>query len=133
MYYLNKALNSVELFYEVELPEIWSCEHPLGSVMGKATYGDYFFFYQGCTVGGNFNHDGSIDYPHFKDHVIMFSNSKVLGNCYIGSNVMIAANVYIKDTDVPDDVIVFGQSPDLVFKPNNLGYENIIGKKYAGK
>lgn len=46
VYYLNKMLNAVELFYEVKLPAIWSCEHPLGSVMGRADYGDYFFFYQ---------------------------------------------------------------------------------------
>ena len=30
VYYLNKMLNSVDLFYEIQLPEIWSCEHPLG-------------------------------------------------------------------------------------------------------
>lgn len=54
VYYLNKIFNSVELFYEVRLPDIWSCEHPLGSVMGKASYGDFFLFYQGCTVGGEF-------------------------------------------------------------------------------
>ena len=53
VYYLNKMLNSVELFYEIELPSIWTCEHPIGSVMGRAKYGDYFLFYQGCTVGGN--------------------------------------------------------------------------------
>lgn len=58
LYYLNKALNCVELFYEVKLPQIWWCEHPLGSIMGKAKYGDYFFFYQVCTVGANFKKDG---------------------------------------------------------------------------
>lgn len=53
VYYLNKTLNCAELFYASELPEIWLCEHPLGSVMGRAKYGNYFFFYQGCTVGTN--------------------------------------------------------------------------------
>lgn len=125
IYYLNKALNSVELFYEVEMPEIWACEHPLGSVMGKAMYGNHFYFYQGCTVGGNFRIDGSVIYPRFKSHVIMLSNSKIIGNCKIGSNVVISANAYIKDLDVPDNVIVFGQSPNIVFKPNTFKYEDI--------
>lgn len=53
IYYLNKMLNSIELFYEIQLPDIWSCEHPLGSVMGRGQYGNYFLFYQGCTVGVN--------------------------------------------------------------------------------
>ena len=42
VYYLNKMLNSVDLFYAIELPERWSCKHPLGSVMGGAKYGDFF-------------------------------------------------------------------------------------------
>ncbi|MCR5688367.1 MAG: transferase [Lachnospiraceae bacterium] len=119
VYYLNKSLNCVELFYEVELPPTWYCEHPLGSVMGKAEYGDCFFFYQGCTVGGNIKKDGSSIYPVIGSHVKMMSNSKVLGDSHIGNNVIISANTYIKDQDVPDDVIVFGQSPDLKFAANH--------------
>lgn len=120
VYYLNKMMNSVELFYEVKLPDIWSCAHPLGSVMGKADYGDYFYFYQGCTVGGNFKKDGTIIYPKIGKYVKMFSNSKILGNSKIGDNVIISANCYIKNQDVPNDTIVFGQSPALIFKDNNF-------------
>ncbi|MGI5090970.1 serine O-acetyltransferase [Treponema socranskii] len=113
LYYLNKMLNAVDLFYAIELPEHWNCEHPLGSVMGRAKYGDYFFFYQGCTIGGNHT-----NYPVLGDHVTMYSNSKVLGKSHIGNNVLIGANAYIKDTDIPDDSIVFGQFPNLIIKPN---------------
>ena len=49
-YYLNKIMNSVEMFYEVELPSVFCCDHPLGSVMGRARYSDFFYFSQGCTV-----------------------------------------------------------------------------------
>lgn len=52
IYYLNKVLNSVDLFYPIELPKHFGAEHPLGSVMGRAKYSNGFFFYQGCTVGG---------------------------------------------------------------------------------
>ena len=132
IYYLNKTLNCVELFYEVELPSVWSCEHPLGTIIGKAKYSDYFFFYQGCTVGANFKHNGSIEYPEFGTHVKMLSNSKVLGSSHVGNNVIISANAYIKDEDVPDDVIVFGTSPHLIFKPNyfieKCPVDNILSK-----
>lgn len=120
IYYLNKALNCVELYYEVNLPSIWYCEHPLGSVMGRAQYGEYFFFYQGCTVGGNFELDGSIKYPVIGDHVKMLSNSKIIGNSHVGNNVIVSANSYIKDANIPDGVIVFGSSPNLVFKDNHF-------------
>ena len=45
-------MNGVDLFYAIELPPVFGAEHPLGSVMGRAKYGEGFFFYQGCTVGG---------------------------------------------------------------------------------
>ena len=115
VYYLNKMLNSVDLFYAIELPECWSCEHPLSSVMGRAKYGDHFFFYQGCTVGGNYN-NGVLEYPVIGDNVIMYSNSKIIGNSVIVSNTLIAANEYIKNETIPDNSIVFGQSPALIIK-----------------
>ncbi|MBP3366690.1 MAG: hypothetical protein J6K96_06800 [Treponema sp.] len=113
VYYLNKMLNGVDLFYAIDLPEHWSCEHPLGSVMGRAQYGDYFFFYQGCTVGGN-----HMNYPVIGNDVTMYSNSKILGKSHIGNNVIIGANAYVKDTDIPNDTIVFGEFPNLIFKQN---------------
>ena len=113
VYYLNKMLNAVDLFYAIDLPEHWNCEHPLGSIMGRAKYGDHFFFYQGCTIGGNHT-----DYPILGDYVTMFSNSKVLGKSRIGNNVIIGANAYVKDSDIPDNSIVFGQYPNMIIKPN---------------
>lgn len=79
IYYLNKALNSVELFYAVELPAIWNCEHPLGAVIGRASYGDYFCFYQNCNVGGNIGHDGKLYHPQIGHHVLMYPFSRILG------------------------------------------------------
>lgn len=111
VYYLNKVLHSVDIFYEVNLPAVWCAEHPLGSVMGRAQYGDRFFFYQGCTVGGSKD-----IYPVLGENVILYSNAKILGNCKIGSYVVLAANTYIKNQDIPDNCIVFGQSPNLVIK-----------------
>ena len=44
------------------------------------------------------------------------SGVKVLGNCHIGDNVIIAANAYVKDRDIPSGSIVFGQDRALVVK-----------------
>ena len=112
VYYLNKMLNCVELFYEVELPDIWFCEHPLGSVMGRARYGNHFFFGQGCTVGQNHG-----IYPIIGEHVSMLSDSKIIGRSTIGDHCVISANTYIKDENIPSHSVVFGQSPNLIVKP----------------
>ena len=49
LYLLNKLLNALDLFYPVEMPEVFFTEHPVGSVLGRASYGSYFSFSQGCT------------------------------------------------------------------------------------
>lgn len=115
IYYLNRMLNGCDLFYEVNLPDIFFLDHPLGSVIGRGQFGNYFSFSQGCTVGNNKG-----VYPVFGEKVKMMSNSKVLGTCSIGNNVIIAANTYIKDTNIPNNTIVFGISPNLVLKKNGL-------------
>lgn len=98
--------------------EVWSAEHPVGSVLGRAKYGDGFFFYQGCTVGGNRGKDGVLYYPVIGRNVRMYANSSFIGKCNIGDNVILGAGALVKDTDIPSNSIVFGQSPNLIIKEN---------------
>lgn len=116
VYYLNKIMHSVDLFYAIDLPEVWGAEHPLGSVMGRAKYSNGFFFYQGCTVGGTRDKEGNLYYPELEENVKMYANSSILGRCHIGRNAQIGAGALVKNQDVPADSIVFGQSPNLIFK-----------------
>lgn len=117
VYYLNKVLHSVDLFYEVQLPDIFILSHPVGSVMGRGKYANYFFFGQNCTVGGN---KGA--YPTFEERVAILSGAKIVGASHIGKNCIISANTYIKDTDIPDNSLVFGSSPNLIIKNQPKSY-----------
>lgn len=116
VYYLNKIMNGVDMFYEIEMPKCWCAEHPVGSVMGRAKYGEGFFFYQCCTVGGTKDEEGNISYPELEENVHMFANSSILGKCHIGKNVNIGAGTIVKNEDVLDNCTVFGQSPNLIIK-----------------
>lgn len=111
IYYLNKIMHSVDIYHEVALPSTFFLEHPVGTVLGRADYKDGFMAYQGCTVGGNKGF-----YPVLGRNFRMMSGSKVLGHSRIGDNVTLAANAYVKDTDIPDGATVFGQYPDLSVK-----------------
>ena len=117
IYYLNKALNALDLFYEVKMPDIFFLDHPVGSVMGRATYGNFFSFAQCCTVGNNKG-----IYPTIGQNVKMMASSTILGNCGIGDNVIISAHSYVKDTDIPSCSIVFGIHPNLVIKTRDVSY-----------
>lgn len=112
IYYLNKALNALDLYYEIVMPEVFHLDHPIGSVMGRASYGNNFSFAQLCTVGNNKG-----IFPSIGENVQMLSGAKILGRCNIGDNVVVSANTYIKDTDIPANSLVFGSSPNLVIKP----------------
>jgi len=112
VYYLNRTLNSVDLYHQAVLPDVFFVEHPLGSVIGRAEIGDGFYFAQQVTVGGNKG-----QYPVLGQRVSMLSGSKVVGRSRIGDNVTLAANSYVKDRDIPANSIVFGQDRDLIIKP----------------
>ncbi len=107
-YYLNKMLHSVDWFYEIELPKIFMADHPMGTVLGRAKYANFFCVSQGCTVGNNHG-----IYPVIGERVVMHPNSIVVGNSKIGNNVEISANTFIKDEDVLSNCLVFGSSPHL--------------------
>lgn len=109
-------MHSCDWFYAISLPEVFFAEHPLGSVMGKADYGNQFFFYQGCTVGGNRNREGKLYYPVIGENVLMYSNSSVLGDAVIGNNVIVSAGTIIVGENIPDNSIIFGRSPNLIIK-----------------
>lgn len=119
-YYLNKIMHANDWFYAVDLPTHFLCEHPLGSVLGRAKYGEYLFVYQGTTVGGN-RSKGKLNYPTLGDNVTMFANSTIIGDSHIGNNVIISADTYIINDTIPDNCIVFGKSPNLIIKTRSEG------------
>lgn len=116
VYYLNKALHALDAFYNAELPEVFMFMHPIGTVLGHATYGNYFCAYQNCTVGS----DEPGNTPVFGDHVVMYAGATVIGRSKIGGNVVLGANAFVIDRDIPDDSIVMGAFPRLRVTPNRV-------------
>lgn len=100
---LNKMLHGIDAFYEVNLPQIFLWVHPLGTVLGRASYNDYFVVYQRCGVGSNHG-----KYPAFGQHVTMHPGSSVLGNCQVGKGCELGAETLLLDHDCPDNHLVVG-------------------------
>lgn len=110
-YLLNKTINAIDLFYEVEMPAVFAVEHPVGTVLGRAKYSDRFHVSQNVTIGNNHG-----IYPEFGENVTVHFGASVIGRTHIGHNVEIAANAYVKDEEIPSNSIVFGSSPNLTIK-----------------
>ena len=112
-YALNKALHGLDAFYEVELPAIFAVVHPVGTVLGRASYADYFVAYQNVGVGSDpFTHRK----PVFGEGVVMYGGSRVVGTSTIGSNCLISAGAFVLNRDVPDNHTAFGMDRALTVK-----------------
>lgn len=110
-----------ELYPAVELPEHLMFVHPVGTVLGRATYADYFCAYQNVGVGSDL--DGNR--PVFKGPCVMFPGSKVLGKTVIGANCFILANTVVERVTVPDNSIVFSR-PVNAYDPSRNRDVNFI-------
>jgi serine O-acetyltransferase len=113
LFLLNKLLNSIDLFYEIEMPEIFFIGHSIGIVLAKATYGDYLVLYQNTTVGRNYE-----VYPVLGEGVVLYPGSSIIGRCRIGDRTILSAGTQMLNHDAPGNCVAFGgQAGALTFKP----------------
>jgi len=92
-YALNKALHALDAYYEVRLPDVFAVQHPVGTVLGRATYSDYFLCYHNCTVGANLDND----YPSFGRGIVMYGGSRVIGRTSVGYNTFVSTGAIVMD------------------------------------
>ena len=123
VYALNKALHGFDIFYEVELPNVFFMEHPVGTVLGRAKYTDRLFLGRNVTVGGN---KGC--YPTIGENVCLHAGCMVVGDSHLGNNIEVSAQAFIRDEVIPDNCLVFGKSPNLVIKQRS--YEEMKSRLY---
>jgi serine O-acetyltransferase len=84
----------------------------VGTVLGRATYGERFFCYQRCSIGASV--DGA--YPVIGSGVVMYGGSGIIGACRVGDDSLLSVNALVMDIDVPSGSVVFGSRPNLVIK-----------------
>jgi len=102
IYYLNKTMHSFDCMYDNKIPEVFLIVHGVGTIMGKAEYGNYFVIYQGCTVGASHG-----IYPKIGTGVSVTANSSVIGKCIIGDRATISTRTTVFQKDVPKDYTAF--------------------------
>jgi serine O-acetyltransferase len=113
LFLLNKTLHGIDAFYEVELPSIFLFVHPLGTVLGRARYADYFLTYQRCGVGSN-----NDVYPKLGPYTTLRPGASVLGSCSLGQNNTIAADSLLLDRNLQDSNVYIGNPRDFIVRPN---------------
>ena len=111
LFYLNKALNGFECFYDTELPEVFFIGHTVGIVLARTTYSNYFAIYQNSTVGKSHG-----EAPILGEGVVMYPNTAILGKSRIGPRTYVAQGASIVNRDTPGDCIVFESARKLSFR-----------------
>lgn len=114
LFLLNKALNSIDCFYEIELPKVFLIAHSVGIVLAKATYGNYLTLYQNSTVGKN--HGIA---PVIEDGVVMYPNTAIIGRSHVRKNTLISQGTSVINQETPGNSIAYaGEKGSLIFKPS---------------
>jgi len=113
IYLLNKALHGIDAFYEVELPKIFLFIHPLGTVLGRASYSDYMVVYQRCGIGTN--NESS---PRIGKYLTLHPGSSILGDSNIGDNCSIASDSVLIDTDLKNNSVYLGNPSKYKLRAN---------------
>ena len=103
LFALNKALHGVDAFYEVELPDVFRWVHPLGTVLGRGNYSDFFLVYQRCGIGSNKD-----VYPKLGKFCSMHPGSSVLGSCDVGERCELGAEALLLDSSLPEGTLYVG-------------------------
>lgn len=102
IYYLNKVLHSFDCYYDNGLPEVFFVAHGIGTVLGKAKYGNFLYVSKGCTVGANRGR-----YPSLGVGVGLGAGSSIIGDCYLGEFSSVGAGTLVFEHSIASRSFVY--------------------------
>jgi serine O-acetyltransferase len=105
---VNKARNGLVCMYDTALPDVFLLNHTVGTVLGKATYGEFFVAYHGVTVGTEWQ-----DRPVLGTGVILYPRASVIGSSNIGDRVIVSTGSIARNLNVKSDHIVVPDEPRI--------------------
>ena len=130
VYYSLRIRGSIDLFYTTDIDKFFMPTHSLGAVIDShVKYGKLFKVYNGCHLGP-YNIVG-VDpkewkHPKVGDFVTMLGGSKLFGETTVGNNVIISVNTVVVNEEIPDNCIVSGISPNLVFQRLKVSNSSLL-------
>ena len=120
LFCLNRALNAIDLFYSVAMPEVFFISHGLSAVLGNAVYGERLVIFQNTTVGRVGD-----ERPELGRGVVLFPGATVTGNARVGDNAVIAAGTVVHGADVPPDTVAIRAGGKLTFRPRGQDFQDL--------
>lgn len=113
---LNRVMYSLFISYKCKMPDIFFLDHPIGTILGNASYSDFLVVLQGVTVNTPskvadhpLTDQFGMPLPKLGKGLFLGAGAMVLGGQPIGDRVSLAAGAAVYDQEVPDDSIVIPQ------------------------
>ncbi len=123
---LNKNMFSIDLYGHIAMPDIFLLVHPIGTIIGRATFNNYLVIYQNVTVGGVHLNSEAISYPIFGEGAVCYAKSTIIGDAQIGKNVTFGANTFVVGGQYEDNSTVLGTYPKNIVIPNKSSVFDIF-------
>jgi serine O-acetyltransferase len=120
LFCLNRALNGIDLFYTVQMPEVFFLSHGVGTVLGNASYGNGLVIFQNVTVGRVGDNR-----PTLGNNIVLFPGAVVTGKSIIGDNSVVAAATVVHGVHVPNNSVAIMQAGELIFRPRNHDFSSL--------
>ncbi len=103
---LNRALHGCWFSYKGRLPDIFLFDHPVGTVLGNASYSDYAYFSQNVTINTQPSAAVSAT-PLIGKFLFMSAGAKIIGEEPIGNDVTLGVDAVVYHRRIPDGTILF--------------------------
>lgn len=103
---LNRSLHGIWISYKGELPAVFLLSHPLGSVLGNASYSDFLVVAQNVTVNTASDAAGNKK-PVLGKGLYLSVGAKIIGDQPIGDRVTIGVDTCVYKREIPADHIVY--------------------------
>lgn len=107
---LNKMLNGMFYSYKCNLPDVFLFAHPVGSIIGNASYSDGLVIFQNVTINTGDDLKGNGDTPKLGRGLFLGAGAKIIGQERIGDRVSIGVDALVYNKKIEDDMVVLRDS-----------------------
>lgn len=125
---LNKLLNGMFYSYKCKLPDLFLFAHPVGTIIGNASYSDGLVIFQNVTINTDSDEDGN-PAPKLGKGLFLGAGAKIIGNKPIGDRVSIGVDALVHKTAIPSDSVVYRDANGSI-KISKRKKENCMAQYY---
>lgn len=107
------------MFYSFKagLPDIFVFGHPVGTIIGNASYSDFLVIFQNVTINTG-TESGTGEELKLGKGLFLGAGSKIIGNSPVGDRVSIGVDGVVNEQVIPDDSVVLkNDRGEIIIRP----------------